>query len=207
MKDTRTVLLENAAKLFVKNGYEKTTTRMIAKAAGIKGPAIYYYFKSKKEILTQIDEDGWRKFQETVFNHVKSLADPEERIRVYIKNMISYKSSQGGKYLMIGSTEVGRACKNRKHYDRQVFDFFRGTLEELSKRRNLGERLNPAFAAFSLFSIVTTLYKWYNPRGRVEIEELADQATTLFLHGFLGEGRSLIEKTRGIPLGKDNGVM
>ena len=144
---------------------------MLAKAVGIQAPAIYRHFKSKKEILRLIDEESRRGFQEMVFDPVKSLADPEERIRVYIRNMISYQFIQGNdKSVMISSNEVRKANKNRKYYDRQVFDFFRETLGELSRRQNLAERLNPTIAAFSLFSLVMTAYKWYNPRGIVGLK-------------------------------------
>lgn len=77
-KDTKAVLLEKAGKLFMKHGYEKTTMRILAKAAGVQAPAIYNYFKSKKEILQTIESEGWREFREMVFDPVKSTRTPKE---------------------------------------------------------------------------------------------------------------------------------
>ena len=43
-----------ATKLFVEKGFENTSTRDIAKAAGISKPTLYYYFDSKEDILFKI---------------------------------------------------------------------------------------------------------------------------------------------------------
>ena len=88
--------------------------------------------------------------------------------------------------MMIESEEAKKANKNRRHYDRQVFDFFRETLEELTRSRGLKEGVVSAIAAFSLFDMVTHVHRWYNPRGSVGLEELTNQITRHFLHGFIG---------------------
>jgi AcrR family transcriptional regulator len=190
-KDTKAVLLEKAAKLFLKHGYEKMTMRMLAKAAGIQAPAIYNYFKSKKEILRTIDNEGWRNFQEMVFDPIKSTKDPEERIRMYIRSMISYQFTMGERNPIIDSAIVAKASKDRKRQDREVFNFIRQTLKDLAETKGLKKSVNSTIAAFSLFSLVSQVYKWYKPRGEIGIEELSNDITTMFLSGFLGrDGRA-----------------
>lgn len=189
-KDTKAVLLEKAGKLFLKHGYEKTTTRMLAKAAGVQAPAIYNYFKSKKEILRTIDNEGWRKFREMVLDPVKSTQDPEERIRLYIRSMISYQFTMGESNSMIDSAIVAKASKDRKRQDREVFDFIRQTLKELAETKGLVKSVHPTTAAFSLFSLVSQVYKWYRPRGSIGIEALTNDITTMFFSGFLGRDGS-----------------
>lgn len=48
---TRAQILQAALDLFEKNGYEKTTMRAIAKAAGVSLGNAYYYFRSKEELI------------------------------------------------------------------------------------------------------------------------------------------------------------
>ena len=43
-----------AAKLFVKQGFHKTTTRQMARAAGVSVGSLYEYFPSKEDILYQV---------------------------------------------------------------------------------------------------------------------------------------------------------
>ena len=65
--DTRkNEIIRTAAKLFVKSGFLKTTMREIARACGINAGTLYYYFKSKDDILYLIiynaakRPEGWR---------------------------------------------------------------------------------------------------------------------------------------------------
>jgi len=47
----RRQLLAAARNLFMKNGYEETTTEQIARKAGLTKGALYFHFKNKEEIL------------------------------------------------------------------------------------------------------------------------------------------------------------
>ena len=55
---TRDHILKSAAKLFRDQGYVATTLRQIADAAGIQAGSVYYHFRSKDEILTEILDTG-----------------------------------------------------------------------------------------------------------------------------------------------------
>jgi AcrR family transcriptional regulator len=52
--DTRQRILDVAAKLFSERGFEGTSVRDIATELGIANPSIYYHFKSKGELLTEL---------------------------------------------------------------------------------------------------------------------------------------------------------
>jgi AcrR family transcriptional regulator len=65
-------LLELALQLFAEQGYEKTSLREIAERLGVTKAALYYYFKSKEDIVRSLVEDyvaeldaliGWAKEQ------------------------------------------------------------------------------------------------------------------------------------------------
>ena len=47
----RRTIVDAAVQLFIENGFHKTTTRQIAKAAGISIGALYEYIRSKEDIL------------------------------------------------------------------------------------------------------------------------------------------------------------
>ncbi|MFZ0838044.1 MAG: TetR family transcriptional regulator, partial [Xanthobacteraceae bacterium] len=53
----RQAVLEAAAKLFAERGFGGTNLQDIADALGISRPALYYYFKSKDEILASLVEE------------------------------------------------------------------------------------------------------------------------------------------------------
>lgn len=51
---TKLTLFNNSINLFAEKGYANVSIRDIAATAGIQSSSIYYYFKSKKQILEQI---------------------------------------------------------------------------------------------------------------------------------------------------------
>lgn len=51
---TRERILEIALELFIEEGYDKTSIRDIAERLGTTKAALYYYFKSKSEILLEL---------------------------------------------------------------------------------------------------------------------------------------------------------
>lgn len=53
---TRTAVLQSALELFAQNGYAHTTTRQIAKNAGISTGLMYHYFSSKEMLLRAVLE-------------------------------------------------------------------------------------------------------------------------------------------------------
>ena len=50
-KKTKQLIIETAFRLFLKNGYKKTNTILIAKEANISIGIVYSYFKNKNELL------------------------------------------------------------------------------------------------------------------------------------------------------------
>ena len=54
----RVELIEQSARLFREKGYDNTTVRDIAAAAGIQAGSWFYHFKTKQEILAAIMEQG-----------------------------------------------------------------------------------------------------------------------------------------------------
>ncbi|MBC6479760.1 MAG: TetR/AcrR family transcriptional regulator [Hormoscilla sp. GM7CHS1pb] len=56
---TRTRILQAAQRLFAHKGYDGTTTRDLARAAGVAEGTIFRHFDSKKAILIEIASAGW----------------------------------------------------------------------------------------------------------------------------------------------------
>lgn len=69
----RKKILETARKLFVLQGYEKTTTRAIISKAKITTGTLYHFYKSKDEILLAISED--------VFEEAAALAESWSKLK------------------------------------------------------------------------------------------------------------------------------
>ena len=184
LKDRKEEILEKSVLLFVKKGYDKATLRDIGKAVGIQAPGVYYYFKNKRDILNQIHQNSWKRFREIVLDPAKTGADPKEKIRLYVCNMIKFQLAMGEKNVMLDNSASVKKLKGRKAQEREVFDFLRHTLRELAEGEALKSTVSPTAAAFSLYAMVTHVHAWYKPNGRLTIERLGEELTRLFLFGF-----------------------
>lgn len=63
---TRERILETAAHLFAKEGYKATSLDLVAEKLSIKRQALYYYFRSKQEILEALMGDVRQRLEEHV---------------------------------------------------------------------------------------------------------------------------------------------
>lgn len=52
--DLREAILDTATDLFMKNGYQGTTTREISKILSVTQPAIYHHFKTKEQLYIEV---------------------------------------------------------------------------------------------------------------------------------------------------------
>jgi AcrR family transcriptional regulator len=66
MQSTRRSLVRAARGLFVKKGWEYTTTRRIAKAAGVAAGTLFNYFDSKEAIAAELISEALQHAQEVL---------------------------------------------------------------------------------------------------------------------------------------------
>lgn len=79
--ETRRRILVAARTCFARYGYDKTTNKDIAAAAGITAGAIYHYFPSKQSLFVTL----WREVQEMVYEAFDRVLDGKETLSDKIK--------------------------------------------------------------------------------------------------------------------------
>jgi AcrR family transcriptional regulator len=86
-RDTRARLRELALQLFAEQGYEKTSLREIAEHLGVTKAALYYYFKSKEDIVRSLVEDYMAEMDELIEwgkGQPRTAATTAEIVRRYL---------------------------------------------------------------------------------------------------------------------------
>lgn len=82
-------ILKAAQHAFLKYGIEKITLDDIAQECGIKKTALYYYFKSKEEILAEMIIMKISEFEVKIKQAVESAGNVREKLRTYMKMKIN----------------------------------------------------------------------------------------------------------------------
>lgn len=81
--NTRTVILEKARELFLTLGYQKTTMRMIAQAAGVSTGPLYFHFKNKAEVFFHICSQAY----DFLTGDFQRVADEEGHAGLRLRNI------------------------------------------------------------------------------------------------------------------------
>ena len=78
-QEVRERILEAARELFVAQGYEAVTMRQIAHKIEYTPTAIYFHFKDKEHLISELCAIDFLKMART-FNHLSGIKDPAERL-------------------------------------------------------------------------------------------------------------------------------
>ena len=77
-------ILKVAARLFAERGYERTTLEMVADELGLSKPSLYYYLKSKEDILADIFQEIFQRILESAQRGYRSSSTLCERKKLCI---------------------------------------------------------------------------------------------------------------------------
>lgn len=183
--EKRKEICDVAAKLFVERGFEKTTTRDIASAAGVNTSAIYYYFEDKESILYELLID-------IMNNSLRQMRDIEKRdmsLQEKINAVIKLHTHVYG----IDPNTMELIVYNQKSLNQEHWEELRDKQKEYSKivvkildeMQKKGKIVNLSTTActFALFGMVQWAYRWYDPKGEIEPDKLCEIYTHIFTKG------------------------
>ena len=91
--ETRSCLLEAAAKVFAHRGMQQGSIDEVAEHAGYTKGAFYANFKSKEELFLAMLDDRFAKHLEEIDRVLTSDDEPEDQARVGAANFIDFISS------------------------------------------------------------------------------------------------------------------
>ena len=179
-------ILETAARLVCRNGYEKTSMQQIATACGLTKAGLYHHVRSKEHLLLEIMSYGMDIFEEQVLSRVAPIADPVRRLRECMERHILLVTRGRDKEITIilhehaTLTGASRAeiDARKKHYVRFLESSFREAIDGGRMRP-----VDPRVAAFSLLGTVNWIYKWFQPDGEISGERLSREMPELFFGG------------------------
>ena len=83
-------ILRTAARIFAEKGYHTTSMRDIARETGVSLAGLYYYCKSKEELLLLIQEHCFGRVAGRLAERLQETSEPVEKLRVFIENHLSF---------------------------------------------------------------------------------------------------------------------
>lgn len=185
----RAQIIEIAAELFDRLGYHDTTMQAIADRAGIRKPSLYYYFRSKDEMLVELHETL---MAVVIGRHEQRLAagelGPRELLRGMMRDVIGLMESHPGylriffeSYRELPPDARRSVSAQRSRYRRMVADVLVAGVE----KGEFGD-IDPELTSIAVLSLMNWTYQWFRRSGPLTADEVADRFWRMLLDGISG---------------------
>ncbi len=181
-------LLASAARVFAARGYHETSMRDLATETGTSLSGLYYYVKSKEELLFLIQDRNFAAVVVDLEESLEGVTDPVRQLERFIENHLEYFASHMAEMKVLSHEALAltgeflvRVNARKQAYTLVLMDIL-SRLEETNGPAHANRRV----AAYALFGMMNWIYNWYDPLGDLDVRLLSQNMTRLFLGGYVG---------------------
>ncbi|MGA8220199.1 MAG: TetR/AcrR family transcriptional regulator [Candidatus Acidiferrales bacterium] len=193
------VILRHAAQEFSEKGYEGASIRDISRSSGVSLAGLYYYIKSKQELLYLIQIYTFKTIVARLEKRLTGVAGPVEKLHILVQNHLEYFLRHPLEMKVLSHEDEALEGEYRKEVlevKRRYYGIALGIFEEMRKA-GIARRLNPRVAVLSLFGMMNWIHTWHRPQVDPHADALADAIAGMFLHGVVnGNGKPGLKPTR-----------
>lgn len=185
----RGAVLRVSAQLFNEYGYHATSLEMVATKLQVTKPTLYYYIQNKEEILFECVRLG----MESLRSAIAEAAALDDTVMNKLKAAMH-------EYALIVTQEFGMCLirvgedplppESRKELRRLKSELdreFRSLVEQGIEEGTLAPG-DPKLTTFTLLGALSWIARWYDPRGPLSAEDVAQQITAVLLNGLMQRG-------------------
>ena len=182
----RRQVIEGAARLFRAKGFDGTSTRDIAAAAGMRSGSPFYHFESKNALLYVVMEEGMAQASQSQAIALAALtpqAAPRERLRTLVRHHFEVLLGPSSDFIPVMLYEWRSLTPEQRTGIAQIKDGYEAewtpVLEALHASGAL--KAEPIAARLFIFGALNWSVQWFSPRGALSLDEMTEQVLTLFV--------------------------
>ena len=179
----RKEIFDASVHLFLEKGFNETSMREIAKAAGVGKSTLYDYFKTKDDILISYFENEIQKITENAMNINEQDLNVTEKLKKIMQMHLEYLVDNKNFYLKlsVASQTLSLGSQQKIQAKRHAYqDMLRALVEEGMKTGEF-RTVNSLFAARSIFTLLSMAVFTSRPTGTPE--EMMEEAMNIFFKG------------------------
>ena len=179
----REVILRIAARLFRQHGYQRTSVREIAEAAGMTSGSLFYYFTSKEELLVAIMDEGVRDIMQSVSDGLAGQQNLSDRLlamlRCHLKALLG-PNLDAMTVLLYEWRSLSPPARARVLASRDAYE--RLWTQPLDEAAALGlVDADTMVVRQTVLGALNWTAQWYRPGGRLDPDTLALRMFALLL--------------------------
>src|ERR1700754_5231250 len=171
-------VLDAAAGVFHTRGYADATVQDVADELGILKGSLYYYIKTKEDLLFWLGE-GAHASGERILHDAEAQdgLPPLDRLALYVRGLVELNVDNLPR-VSIYYHDVGRLSGPRLrevYRRRKAHEIWVGNMIRLAQERGeVDAGLDPEVLANCLFGTQIWLYRWYRPASGVSREAVVE---------------------------------
>ena len=185
----REAILQNALKIFDRQGFANTSLDDIARETGVKREAIYYYFHNRAEILLQIirpQSESLVAGLRAIINSNLTFKDKlygaiRNHLERFDRNCLEMTVSLRDVYLEDARDVRREMDKIWRSYETMWTEL----IEDGQTKGDFAACGDPKMIAFGILGMCNWLARWYDPRKATRIDELIETYFRMIAFGLL----------------------
>lgn len=176
------------AALIAEKGYEAASMRDVSNALGVSPAGLYYHFKSKEDLLFQIQ---FRTFEALLKGQEDVAAIPgtaEERFRRLMHGHLAFFLSHPNE-LKVCTYEMeslnGELFETVEALRRRYYHLFSDVVAEVMGGRipQMDQAARSRHASLFVFGMLNWIFMWYEPARHGTVEQIGNEMIDLALNG------------------------
>lgn len=178
-------ILTCAANLFYKKGYHVTTIEDLANEVGMLKGSLYYYIKSKEDLLYQLLLDVIVAGQNRVGAKIAGIEDPIEQLAVGLEEHIQYiieNQVRVGLFLHEFDAFTGRR-RGRIHEELTKYQKIFVDIVLNGQKQKKFVDLDPWLAVDGFLGMCNWIYRWYPGEKNPSLDLVKKTFTQMVLNG------------------------
>src|SRR5512132_2921319 len=164
--------------------------RDISRATNISLAGLYHYCKSKEELLFLIQDNCFGRVLERLEQRLAEESEPVQKLKIFIDNHLAFFAANMAEMKVLSHEADSLAGDLHLHVSgkkQKYTKLAREILAELQEGQSEERRVDLTAATYALFGMMNWIYNWYDPSGKLAVNELVENVSRLFLHGFVAD--------------------
>ncbi|MBN8410753.1 TetR/AcrR family transcriptional regulator [Halomonas litopenaei] len=177
----RKELIRLAAQLFVQEGFDRTTVRMLAQEMGIKSGSLFHHFRDKQEILAAVIEEGTQNALTLARAALDDAgSDPLSRLHVMARAHLDTLLTDRNAHVvaLYEWRRLDDAARDHLTHLRDAYERLWNDVIDEAIEAGLVAGDRALVARFVLGALNWTV-RWYDPDGPRSPEQLADELVNM----------------------------
>ena len=190
MGQMKATIKSAAVDLFFRKGYFAASISEITRDSGIQKASLYYHYASKEELLFHILETTMDELTGFLRQNLDGYRDVESRLRAAVRGHVKFHLERQKETFIANAELRGLSAEHYREIvkRRDAYEAIFQQLIQTGQDQGVFAAGDVKILSYAILTLCTAGAAWYNPSGRLTVDEIAGIYETFIISG-LKNGR------------------